>query len=177
MGRGVRAALRIAPPARRGADLDQYARTAAAQARRNTVRSNAVIREILVGYDGSPSSERAFAFAADLSAANGARVLVVTVIDPDVGLTRPNALAFESDAEWAQNDLKALARTRPSLQTIATQVIGGRAADALLDCAHACSADLIVVGRGGKTAIARLLVGSVSRDLVAHADVPLVLVP
>lgn len=56
-------------------------------------------------------------------------------------------------------------------------IVRGQAARAVLDEAARRDASLIVVGSRGRSAIAQVLLGSVSRSVAARADCPVVVVP
>ena len=133
---------------------------------------------ILVGYDGSKPADRAFRAALDLARAFSGRVRVVSVIalpsiQPDLGCE----LAIETERDWATNGLADLARSASGTVPVETDIGYGNPADVLLETAAAHGCDHIVVGRTGKGAVQRLLVGSVSSALAHRASVSLTLVP
>jgi nucleotide-binding universal stress UspA family protein len=66
-----------------------------------------------------------------------------------------------------------LGRSQPPSVTV--QAIPGYPAKALIDASR--DADLVVVGSRGAGGFARLLVGSVSSQVVQHAHCPVVVVP
>lgn|SRR5512144_2131578 len=137
-----------------------------------------MFRHILVGYDGSRPAERAFRAALDLARAFDGRVRVVAVvalpsIHPDLG----SALAIETERDWAANGLADLARSASGACPVETDVGYGNPADVLLEIAAAHACDHIVVGRTGKGAVERMLVGSVSSALAHRAPIALTLVP
>ena len=111
---------------------------------------------LVVGYDGSESAKRALGRAAAL-VGYGAQLAVVHVAAGPGELERSRALLDEATA--------ALERLRVFPQAI--QRIGDPA-DELIGLAGERSADLLVVGNG-KSALERLLLGSVSTKLVHHA--------
>lgn len=108
-------------------------------------------RNILVGFDGSESSQRALEAAADL-AGYGSRLAVVHVrrsgapIGPAVELAREQLLRRQLTARYLE----------PS----------GHPAKEIVEAARAVEADLIVVGR--RSALRRVL-GSVSEAVVSRA--------
>jgi nucleotide-binding universal stress UspA family protein len=58
-----------------------------------------------------------------------------------------------------------------------TVVVEGAAGPAILEVAADAGADLIVVGARDRGPVAQLLLGSVSRDVVRDATVPVVVAP
>jgi len=52
----------------------------------------------------------------------------------------------------------------------------GDAATELISAAAACNADLIVLGTHGRTGLARLVIGSVARNVVHHASCSVLIV-
>jgi nucleotide-binding universal stress UspA family protein len=76
--------------------------------------------------------------------------------------------------EAADDALAAVKKLQPSLEGEAL-AIQGHAADVILD--QGADADLIVVGRRGLGGFKRLLLGSVSQQVVQHATCPVVVVP
>ncbi|MRJ77754.1 universal stress protein [Aeromicrobium sp. SMF47] len=129
-------------------------------------------KTILVGVDGSDSARQAAQTAAELAAATGARLHVVTAVDErtrtedevvmgDVRLLTPGERAEAIAAEVAS-----------SLSGITAEVhVGlahGKPGDALVQVAKDIGADLIVVGNRRVQGIGRIL-GSVATDVAHHA--------
>lgn len=129
---------------------------------------------ILVGVDGSDSSRRAAAVAAELAASSGATLHVLTAVDPhrpampedpknlgDVRRLTPGEEAEAIAAEIA-GTLKGVA---PHIESSPIQ---GKPADALVEEAKRLGADLIVVGNRRVQGLGRIL-GSVATDVAHHA--------
>ncbi len=139
--------------------------------------------KILFGYDGSAESRRAAWKAADLAAGRGATLVVAQVVPPIIMPgdlpTIPVPEITEQQLMEAEREVgqlsKELAATGARLQPA---VLRGSPASELLRLADEdMEVELVVVGRGGKGAIARALMGSVSSRL-AHACVrPVLIVP
>lgn len=128
----------------------------------------AVPRSVVVGYDGSPASERALHGAAAI-AGRGGRVVVVTamptpedelvfehLLDPPVAeplteLEHATALLSERDVE------------------VTAVVVEADPVEALVEVALEVDAAMIVVGARGDSYLERTLRGSVSERLVARA--------
>jgi nucleotide-binding universal stress UspA family protein len=129
---------------------------------------------ILVGVDGSDSSRKAATVAAELAAASGATLHVLTAVVP----TRPTIPGDISDrgnerrlTPVEEADLIA-AEVAGSLQGVTphieTSPIHGKPADALVEEARRLGADLIVVGNRRVQGIGRFL-GSVATAVAQRA--------
>ncbi len=137
---------------------------------------------IVVGYDGSPASDLAVDWAAATAAGRGVPLMVLVAWNmPPVnysGLAVANEsgmmkeLREESDLMAANAVTKAL-EAFPELVATAEVVVSPPAA-ALVEQSHGAS--MIVVGSHGRGGFKELLLGSVSRQVAAHADCPVVVV-
>ena len=130
---------------------------------------------VVVGYDGSDSARRAVARGVRAAGPCG-KVILVTV-EPKMhedGIVaeqlgepgdKPSQLLAEAQA--------IAARTCAIDALIRTVAREGNPADEILEAARAADADLIVVGRTGKSFLARAILGSVAVRVVelARCDV------
>jgi nucleotide-binding universal stress UspA family protein len=139
--------------------------------------------EIIVGLDGSHHSTRALEWALKEGALQHASVTVLTVhsVPASPWTGNPTILAGESEdlakirqlaEEMTQKVTSQLGESRPASVTV--QAIPGYPAEALIDASR--DADLVVVGSRGAGGFARLLMGSVSSQVVYHAHCPVVVV-
>lgn len=127
---------------------------------------------ILVGVDGSDSSRKAARVAAELAAAFGAELHVLTAVDEKALVADPalvgdvRALTPGEQAEAIANEIAG------SLSDITANIhpspVQGKPADALVAAAKEIGADLIVVGNRRVQGIGRIL-GSVATDVAHHA--------
>lgn len=138
--------------------------------------------KILLATDGSASANNAVETVRSLALPAGTEILLVAVLPAAPELF---GAAWESyvpgDAEAIErqmvDELRAvldqLAATlaRPGI-TITSEVLRGRAPTRVVEEAAALGADLIVVGSRGLGAWKRLLLGSVSAEIVDHARCP-----
>lgn len=123
------------------------------------------MRKIIVGYDGSESAQRALLRLVE-RVHNGTSVTVISSVPLDVGSLGPELPEPSDVAEHAQQLEEAL----ELLKTNGIKVRGievGNPADVILEEARKVGAGLVVVGTGGKNAVERFVLGSVS-DKVAH---------
>lgn len=135
---------------------------------------------ILVGVDGSPGSERALAWAGEDAAARRAVLEVVTVwqspYDVGEGLPYPvndDKLAAEAATRLDQTLDRVLGRgTGIEVDRL---VVRGDPAPVL--CDRSRGALELVVGSRGHSAVAGVLLGSVSMRCAHHSEGPVVIVP
>lgn len=133
---------------------------------------------VVVGFDGSPTSEAALGFAVEAAVALRAPLVAVHAWqDVAVGEGRGRLLYTDSVAKEARTRLDdALAPWRakhPEL-VIEPVVVRDRAAEALVH--RSAEAQLVVVGSRGRGALAGLLLGSVSQAVLRHAACPVAVV-
>ncbi len=139
------------------------------------------MKTIVVGVDGSPSSWAAVEFGAREAAAHGATLRIVsawevpTTVLSSSGATSDIYLSFEDEARRIVGDAAARAKELEPTASLEGRVVEGYAGNVLID--EAQSADLVVIGRRGRGALAELLLGSVSHQVVDHAKCPVVIVP
>lgn len=129
--------------------------------------------QVVLGYDGSPASNRAAAFAFRHAAATGTGVVAVSVEagrgEPETEEIDPENATPGSDTSAFHSPVIVTAAAFPDVPV--SFVAGtGRPAEVLL--AEAAGADLLVVGNRGSGGFAGLIVGSVTQKVLAHADCP-----
>lgn len=117
---------------------------------------------ILLATDGSRSSDTAAIAAGSLAKRLGAPFSVVSVTKPGHSQAR------------RQEARDAVARIAAFMEKEGIpaegEVVEGRPETAIVEAAKRRGADLIVVGRKGRTALNRVLIGSVSERVVGLAD-------
>lgn len=137
-----------------------------------------MFRYSLVGYDGSPTSQRAFQLAVALARCSGGRVRVVSVLQVAEGGADACALMMaDASAQRAQELLDELLAVEPDAHTMVdVDVTHGSPGDVLLSQVEQHGIDHIVIGHTDRGALARWLLGSVSADVLARAHVPVTVV-
>jgi nucleotide-binding universal stress UspA family protein len=134
---------------------------------------------IVVGVDGSPSSQAAFLWAVRQARLTGGEILAVTAWHLPVAYGYPMPVAPVTGAldiarrvlEKATDEIEQkLGETVP----INGQVAEGNAARVLLDASQ--DADLLVVGNRGHGGFVEALLGSTGQHLVEHATCPVVVI-
>jgi nucleotide-binding universal stress UspA family protein len=131
--------------------------------------------KVLCAVDDTEHSKSAVAQAAELAKATGSELTILAVNLPVGGEGRGGITIYsweDADADRVLTDAAALAKKAgvPSAKTITVK--GRDAARSIVVYAEDNGIDHIVVGTGGKGAITRFMLGSVSRDVVARAHCP-----
>lgn len=128
-------------------------------------------RRILVGYDGSPPGRKAFDTALDLAAQHGAELYVLSVVrPPEVGDDVETEAVIENSRQYHRRMLAELKSSIAARGVKAhLEVTVGHPAEQLIYEADRRDADLIVVGDRGRSRLARIVLGSVSEQVVQHA--------
>jgi len=151
------------------------------------------ISKILLATDGSAGALHAAKFAATIAQSLGAQVTVLTVHDDDVLMLHAMGPAVwpaaVPDASLNVEEIKAATEKRALETTLADTKAGlgdlpnvkvdqiwGHTAEAICDYASEWNIDLIVVGSRGRSAFARLLLGSVSTQVAHHSPCPVTIV-
>jgi nucleotide-binding universal stress UspA family protein len=138
--------------------------------------------KVLLAVDGSDASMSAVAAIAALPTPPGSEIRVVTVV-PDTfapeGSPWPNVVRVDPPADRdrildgvAQRLLDVADRLRVGDRRVSVHVLEGRPATEIVRDAERWSADLVVVGARGLSTVRRLLIGSVSSEVVDHAPCP-----
>jgi nucleotide-binding universal stress UspA family protein len=134
--------------------------------------------KIVVGVDGSPSSQQALRWAARQARLTGEELQAVAAWDYPTGVGWGGFVL--EDIDWAGNARKALddaiaAGLQPDdAERVQRSVVRGYPARALLDAA--ADAALLVVGSRGRGGMVGMLLGSVSQHVVTTARCPVVVV-
>jgi nucleotide-binding universal stress UspA family protein len=139
---------------------------------------------IVVGVDGSPNSERALDWAMRQAAAVHAPLTVIAVHEvpksywgniPVIGPADEPVLENLRQAaeELTQRAASRLGDAGPV--SVKVQAVSGFVVKELVDASQ--DADLVVLGARGGSAFARVVMGSVSSEVVQHSACPVVIVP
>lgn len=140
---------------------------------------------ILVAIDGSDPAERALSFAFDTYADDADTDLVaVSVVDPtafvhgSVDMIPPSVDTWREDAEAAARSVLEAAseRARSRGVDLATDLVDGSPARAIVQYAQDHDVDQVVVGSHGRDGVSRVLLGSVAETVVRRSPVPVTVV-
>lgn len=139
---------------------------------------------IVVGVNGSPNSEHALDWAIRQAAALHAPITVVAVHEvaksywggiPVIGPADEPLLEklHQAAEEMTQRAASRLSGSGPASVTV--HAVSGAVVKELVDASQ--DADMVVVGARGGGSLTRLLMGSVSSEVVQHSACPVVIVP
>ena len=130
--------------------------------------------------DGSENADRALDYARKLAQAEGARLIVVHVVERYAS-SKPSALAVHADEEIVEAKLTKLTAELSgeglSVDLRIVSHVGPQPAHEIADIAREAGADLIVMGCRGHVAVAGLLLGSVTQRLLHVSPCPVLAVP
>jgi len=130
---------------------------------------------IVVGVDGSPSSQRAVRWAAQQAKLTGATLRAVSSWRWPNYITRiPPGVDLASDTRRTLDEVLEEALTGSEDVSVTRHVIEGPPGPALLTQAQ--DATLLVVGAQGRAAFPGMLLGSVAEYCVRHGSCPVVVV-
>jgi nucleotide-binding universal stress UspA family protein len=139
---------------------------------------------IVVGVDGSDRSRKVLEWAAREAGAHNAPLTVITV-NPVAGnywTGTPEKYAADQPAteavrQAAEDEVqKVLGQIGgPAPTSVTVRAVSGRASQELV--AASADADLVVVGSRGGGGFAKLMLGSVTSQVVAHAESPVAVIP
>ena len=139
---------------------------------------------ILVPVDGSAASEQAVLAAIALAAAFKASIAIVAVIDPFAFTGVGSDMAYGQNeylaAAHAQADSAikaATAQCASKAMMVTSSIVEGQAVyTSILEAAQAVEADVIVIGSHGRTGLEKLILGSVTAQVLAHSRLPVLVV-
>jgi nucleotide-binding universal stress UspA family protein len=140
-----------------------------------------VFRSILVAVDGSQAATEAFEEAIEVARSTGARLTLISVAVPlrrRVGW--PYFIPYPTDDELKREAQEVVERAEalvPEDVPVSTVVGFGPAAKAILERVDRGEHDLVVMGSRGLGLAGSLLLGSVSRAVLAHSPVPVLIHP
>ncbi len=138
-----------------------------------------MFRSILVAVDGSSAAEAALEQAIVLAQTEGARLTLIGVATRPPWLAPTYAAALPTDAELAAEMDRRLDRMLeriPDDVPVATVVRCGSPAQEIVRRAVQGLHDLIVIGSRGRGGVQSFLLGSVSRAVLQHSPVPVLVV-
>lgn len=135
-------------------------------------------KKILVAFDGSEPSSRAFHVALEMAEKFQWGLLVVAVISLPESKSTPRMEAFleESHAQFDAvfTDLREIAQKKGV--TLETAIEAGHPAEHIISRAEKEGCEHIVLGRRGMSRIERWVIGSVSERVLRYAHCPVTVV-
>jgi nucleotide-binding universal stress UspA family protein len=141
-------------------------------------RHNTHFRKLLVGYDGSPQSDKAVDIAFSLAGCLDATVLVFAVARPPEPSISVELEAVLDDAKehFEEGFKKILEKARSLDLEVKMDMAVGHPAEQIIHRAETDGVDLIILGRRGRSMISRMMLGSVSERALRYAHCPVMVV-
>jgi nucleotide-binding universal stress UspA family protein len=142
------------------------------------------MKTIVIATDGSPSSGEAVDFGVELAAEHEAKVIFVHVA-PALDVVAEAAYGMVGAIPRVPHEVTAFDRVSlEDAEQIAadkgvearSQLLVGDAVDEIVAYADSHDADMIVIGSRGRGAIASMLLGSVSRGVLAESKRPVAVI-
>ena len=131
---------------------------------------------ILVAYDGSPTSRNALTQAYELAQAEDADVTVVTVaptVAPLAALAPVSVDGLRAELDqWARTKLHEAKAAAPAGLTVRTVERNGHVGDEIVDEIKSGHYDLVVLGSRGHGRLTTEILGSVNNHVHYHSNVP-----
>jgi nucleotide-binding universal stress UspA family protein len=152
------------------------------------VMGDRMYKRIVVPLDGSPFAERALEPAFDVARAFGAEIVLLRVVTPEDALGGLPTLSpryvdlggygmQQEEAAASAYLVQAKARWSGQGVPMQTRVVAGAPAEAIVGAARDLDADLIVMSTHGRSAVGRILYGSVAEAVLRGAHLPVLLIP
>ena len=141
------------------------------------------LRNILVAYDASGFSNRAFKSALDIAEPNKTKITLVTVI---TGIYQPSiGFSMKFNKELMKKQDKAIKKLFSNLQNAANKkgvrlslriLHNPSVSKAIQNYVNHHKFDLIVIGSHGRTGINKVILGSVANDVAQKVKIPVMVV-
>jgi nucleotide-binding universal stress UspA family protein len=131
------------------------------------------LKTALVAVDGSEPAAAAAAFLASLPLPPPASVRLLAVAEPPIG---PGPDTMMQVTEKLRRVLEHTAAAFTGRASVEQRVVAGRPREHIMRAAAEPDVDLVVVGARGLGVVGRLLLGSVSEDVLRHVERPVLIV-
>jgi nucleotide-binding universal stress UspA family protein len=142
------------------------------------------MKTILAPVDFSTASEAVITHATTLAKAYDARLVLLSVVQPplitsDYGPLVDNIAEIVAAAERSATERleKVRLQVAHTVSAVETELAGGPPVQAITDAATRFSADFIVMGSHGHTALYDLVIGSTTHGVLKRAKCPVVIIP
>ena len=122
---------------------------------------------MLIAYDGRQNTEKALDYAIKHSVICGEKLIVLVVV------SKGSEADLQKMHGFAE---KAVTKAKEGGADVQSIVESGQPEKVILETASRLSRDTIIVGRSGKTALDRVIMGSVSNSIVANAKCTVIVV-
>lgn len=136
------------------------------------------MRKILVAYDGSKQSEKAFNLALDMASKYSAQMIVFSVARlPEPSIVFEAGDVLHNAEEYYEGRFKAM-KDQVSAAGVTTRFLVrvGHPAEQIVLLANEEAVDAIVMGHRGESFLQRWLLGSVAKRVLSYANCTVVVV-
>jgi len=141
------------------------------------------LKNILVAYDSSGFSNRAFKSALDIAEPNKSKITIITVV---TGIYQPSiGFSMKFNKDLLEKQSKILKKLFSNLQTTANKkgislslkiLQNPSVSKAIVNYVNSHKFDLIVIGSHGRTGLNKIILGSVANDVAHKANIPVMVV-
>jgi nucleotide-binding universal stress UspA family protein len=137
-----------------------------------------MISKLLVAYDASEQSEKAYDLALDMAAKYSARIIVLSVArPPEPPVAVETEAVLENATEYYEAHFKRLKEKAASCGLEPRfEVRVGHPAEQIVHLADQEAVDMIVMGHRGGSFLQRWLLGSVAKRVLSYAPCTVVIV-
>ena len=137
-----------------------------------------MFQKILIGFDGSPQAEKAVEAALSLARYLDSTVMVFAVARPPEPAMQVEVSAALDDArEHFEADFTRIVKSAQSADIdIETEIAVGHPAEQIIHKAETWKADLVILGRRGKSTFQKWIIGSISEKVLRYAHCPVMVV-
>jgi len=141
-----------------------------------------VFKNILVPYDGTNFSNRAFKKALDIAKKDGSKITIFTVIEGEYsairGYTRMNPEIIKKQENAAKKYIYKLEKTAKNLNIpISVKIKQGTSIiKEIISLANSKKSDLIVIGSHGRTGLNKFILGSVANGVAQQVKCSIMVV-
>lgn len=144
-----------------------------------------MFKHLLLPTDGSPLSARAIDQGLALAKQLGAKVSMITVLEPLRAFNASSELLADVRESFEKNSREAADRTLQAaadqasalgVQASTTVVTGSQPYRQIIDAASQGGCDLIVMASHGRRGVSGLLMGSVTQKVLTHSSIPVLVI-
>jgi nucleotide-binding universal stress UspA family protein len=141
-------------------------------------RHNPYFRRLLVAFDGSPQSKKAVEVAMQLSACLDAEIVVFAVAQLPKPATMAEVRAALDDAREHYNAAfeKLVNSAKECGLEMKTEIAVGRPADQIIRRAEGSGIDMVLLGHRRASRFRKLVMGSISAQVLKYAHCPVMFV-
>jgi len=141
-----------------------------------------MLKKILVPFDGSEYSEKAFEKALEIAEKFESELIAMTVIQSELpdsaGMSLQRLEEIQDEQEDKANDMLKKLETRTKAENVSFSIKiihNPSSSDAVVTFADNNNIDLIVMGSHGRTGIRKIVLGSVANGVLGSANCPVLI--